>query len=79
MITTVRDTNTTMDNIKKAVLRYLTGQAEGLRRGLAFPASTAKLGKILNIAPRPLRKALAELHEAKKIEYVKTEHGWKLP
>ena len=80
MITTVRDTNTTTKDIKKAVLLYLAGQAEGLRRGLVVKlVSTAKLAKRLNVAPRPLRKVLAELHEEGKIEYVRTDHGWKLP
>jgi hypothetical protein len=78
MITTVRDTNTTMDDVKKKLLTYLKGQQGGIDRGLAFPASTAKLIKLLGLPPRVARQALAELRKDGKAVYHNDEHGWTL-
>ena len=76
MITTVRDTNTNLAEVKKKILNYLRAQKIGMDRGLAFAPSTAKLIKQMKLPPRVARKALAELREEKAVQYLNSEHGW---
>lgn len=67
MITTIRDTNTTLKVLKKAVLVELR-----------TPGSTTHLVKRLGYPPRPMREVLKALHQEGRIVYDVRHRQWTL-